>query len=37
MDFELYKELVKIRLLMDSDLPKAKQKLTNLIKKMEEV
>jgi len=36
MDFKLYKALVRIRLLMDTDLIKAKQLLTNLIKEMEE-
>ena len=35
MVFKLYKALVRIRLLMDTDLVKAKQLLTNLIKEME--
>lgn len=35
-DFSLYKKLVDLRLLMDYDPPKAKQKLTNWIKREEE-
>jgi hypothetical protein len=31
----LYKELIKIRVLMDENLPKSKQLLTNLIKYIE--
>jgi len=35
MDFKIYKQLVRIRVLMDTDPVKAKQLLTNLIKEME--
>lgn len=36
MDFKFYRRLVEIRLLMDFELVKAKQLLTNLIKELEE-
>ena len=35
--YELYKKLIEIRLLMDENLPKAKQIMTNLIKNMEDI
>lgn len=36
MNLTDYKQLYEIRFLMDYDLPKAKQKLTNLLKEYEE-
>lgn len=35
MDFEMYKELTKVRVLMDENSKKAKQMVTNILQKFE--